>query len=144
MRDHVTLYCLYRGLITNPLQFTSILMKFQQSKRRLMWLHQELIIQIIYFHQQFLWKSTFLNIAGDTSIQYHETKKQLFLVKHGVFFGKIIIILLYFNLTLNLDQYIMMGISCTEILGEYASIFLANKKVFLANMVVIWENIVVL
>ena len=58
-----------------PLPFTSILMKFQQSRRMLMWLHQELIIKIINFPSTTSLEITILNIAGDTSIQYHKTKK---------------------------------------------------------------------
>ena len=74
MRHHVTLYCRYRGLITNPLLFTSILMKFQQSKRMLMWLHPELLIEIFYFPSKFSLEINIFNIAGDTLIQYHKTK----------------------------------------------------------------------
>ena len=64
---------------SHPLPLTSKLMKFQQSNRMVMWLHQEnnknIIIIIISINN--LFGNEHFNHCRNTSIQYHKTKKCL-------------------------------------------------------------------
>ena len=61
--------------ITNSLSFTLTLMKFQQHNRMVMCVNQGHNKNIISFPSTFFLEINNLTIAGDTSIQYHKTKK---------------------------------------------------------------------